>query len=53
MLQEEQTIGAAPLRHVSEEEVHQALTGGIVFKGSKLKAPAKTNGVKTKAKKKG
>ncbi len=53
MLQDEQTTDAAPLRHVSEEEVHQALTGGIVFKGSKLKAPAKAAGVKTKAKKKG
>ncbi len=52
MMQEDPTTGAAPLRHVSEEEVHQALTGGIVFKGSKLKGPAKTASVKTKAKKK-
>ncbi len=40
-------------RHVSADEVTQALTSGIVFKGRSLSAPtASKSGVKTKAKKK-
>lgn len=47
------TEGLVPQRKASTEEVSQAMTSGIVFKGSKLKAPAKGGNVKTKAKKKG
>ena len=40
-------------RHVGEEEINRAITGGIVFKGAKLKsAPKGEPKVKTKAKKK-
>ena len=45
--------GLVPLRKASDEEVSQAMTSGIVFKGAKLKGPAAPAGVKTKAKKKG
>lgn len=38
-------------RHVGEEEVQQAITTGIVFKGSKLSKKSEAK-VKTKAKKK-
>ncbi len=45
--------GIQPMRKASTEEISRAMTGGIVFKGSKLKAPAQQAGkVKTKAKKK-
>lgn len=42
------------MRHVGKEELEQAITTGIVFKGTKLKKNANTNNkkVKTKAKKK-
>lgn len=41
------------LRHVSHDEVHQAITTGIVFRGGGS-GPTPQNGkVKTKAKKKG
>lgn len=39
------------MRHVSDEEMTQAMTGGIVFRGEKLRKPAAQK-VKTKAKKK-
>ena len=39
-------------RHVGEEEVQQAITTGIVFKGSKLSKKSGEAKVKTKAKKK-
>lgn len=39
-------------RKEAEDEVTQAIMGGIVFKGSKLKAAPKDEKVKTKAKKK-
>jgi hypothetical protein len=39
-------------RHVGEEEVQQAITTGIVFKGSKLSPKSGEAKVKTKAKKK-
>lgn len=42
-----------PHRKASDEEVSQAMTTGIVFKGSKMRGPAPAAGVKTKAKKKG
>lgn len=45
--------GLVPHRKASDEEVSQAMTSGIVFKGAKLKGPAVSAGVKTKAKKKG
>ncbi len=50
---EGQADTTSALRHVGEDEVRQAITGGIVFRGSKLKGPVKAAGVKTKAKKKG
>lgn len=40
------------MRKAGEEEIERALTGGIVFKGAKLKSPPKEDKVKTKAKKK-
>jgi len=40
------------MRKAGEEEIEKALTGGIVFKGAKLKSPQKEDKVKTKAKKK-
>lgn len=40
-------------RHVSEEEITQAITGGIVFRGTKSTSSPVKSGVKTKAKKKG
>jgi len=39
------------MRHVSNDEVSQAMMSGIVFKGAKLRKPEETK-VKTKAKKK-
>ena len=40
-------------RHVGEEEINRAITGGTVFKGAKLKStPKREPKVKTKAKKK-
>ena len=30
-------------RHVGEEEINRAITGGIVFKGAKLKVPPREN----------
>lgn len=39
------------MRHVSDDEVSQAMMGGIVFRGSKLQKPEEAK-VKTKAKKK-
>ena len=39
-------------RHVGEEEFQQAITTGIVFKGSKLSKKSGEAKVKTKAKKK-
>ena len=50
----EQDLAAGPVPHrkASDEEVSLAMTGGIVFKGAKLRAAAK-GGVKTKARKKG
>lgn len=45
--------GPVPHRKASDEEVSQAMTTGIVFKGSKMRGPAPAAGVKTKAKKKG
>lgn len=41
-----------PHRKASDEEVSQAMTTGIVFKGSKMRGPAPAAGVKTKAKRK-
>lgn len=38
-------------RHVSDEEIHKAMTSGITFKGTKLRKPQEEK-VKTKAKKK-
>lgn len=40
------------MRKAGEEEITKALTGGIVFKGAKLKSTPKEEKVKTKAKKK-
>lgn len=40
------------MRRAGEEEITQAITGGIVFKGTKLRTAAKDEKVKTKAKKK-
>ena len=40
------------MRKAGDEEVTQAIMGGIVFKGAKLKAAPQTEKVKTKAKKK-
>lgn len=40
------------MRKAGEEEITQAITGGIVFRGTKLRAAAKDEKVKTKAKKK-
>ncbi len=41
------------MRKAGSDEVSQAIMGGIVFKGTKLRAPsAKEEKVKTKAKKK-
>ncbi len=39
-------------RQASDDEITQAMTVGITFKGAKLKKPADTTKVKTKAKKK-
>ena len=39
-------------RHVSADEVRQAMTGGLVFKGAKAGPKSSAGGVKTKAKKK-
>ena len=39
-------------RKASDEEITQAMTVGITFKGAKLKKAPDTNKVKTKAKKK-
>lgn len=39
-------------RKASDEEITQAMTVGITFKGAKLKKPANDTKVKTKAKKK-
>lgn len=39
-------------RKAGEEEINRAITGGIVFKGAKLKAKPAEEKVKTKAKKK-
>lgn len=40
------------MRKADDKEITQAMTGGIVFRGAKLRAPA-ADKVKTKAKKKG
>lgn len=40
------------MRKADHEEINQAITVGIVFKGAKLKAMPKEEKVKTKAKKK-
>lgn len=40
------------MRKAGDEEITQALTSGIVFKGAKLKSSLKEDKVKTKAKKK-
>lgn len=40
------------MRKAGDEEITQALTSGIVFKGAKLKSSPKEDKVKTKAKKK-
>ena len=40
-------------RHVSHEEVHQAITTGIVFRGGGSGPSPQSGKVKTKAKKKG
>lgn len=42
----------AHMRKASDEEITQAMTGGIVFKGGGKKPAAKDDKVKTKAKKK-
>lgn len=39
-------------RKASVDEIHQAMTAGITFKGAKLKKAATETKVKTKAKKK-
>lgn len=39
-------------RNVSDEEITQAMTTGITFKGAKLRSAPKEEKVKTKAKKK-
>lgn len=39
-------------RKADNEEITQAMTSGIVFKGAKMHAGPKTDKVKTKAKKK-
>ncbi|MBB3703133.1 hypothetical protein [Alloprevotella rava] len=39
-------------RHVGEEEIQQAITTGIVFKGTKRSKKSEETKVKTKAKKK-
>lgn len=44
--------GASRSRHVSDDELNQAIMGGITFKGAKLKAKPTEEKVKTKAKKK-
>lgn len=49
----EDMSGEKPMRKAGAEEVSQAMTSGIVFKGSKLKAATSGASVKTKAKKKG
>ena len=40
------------MRKAGEEEITQAITSGIVFKGTKLRTAPKDDKVKTKAKKK-
>ena len=41
------------MRKAGDEEITQAIMGGIAFRGAKLRAPAEKEGkVKTKAKKK-
>ncbi|MBQ2121904.1 MAG: hypothetical protein II199_05345 [Bacteroidaceae bacterium] len=40
------------MRKADHDEINQAITSGIVFKGAKLKSAPKEDKVKTKAKKK-
>lgn len=40
------------MRKAQEQEIHAAITTGIVFKGAKLKKKPDENKVKTKARKK-
>ncbi len=40
------------MRKADDREITQAMTGGIVFKGAKLKAAPQEDKVRTKAKKK-
>ena len=40
------------MRKADHDEINQAITSGIVFKGAKLKTAPKEEKVKTKAKKK-
>lgn len=42
----------AETRKASDDEIHQAMTAGITFKGAKLKKAPTGTKVKTKAKKK-
>lgn len=42
----------AEVRHVGNDELTQAMMGGITFKGARLKDKPKDDKVKTKAKKK-
>lgn len=53
--QEQSATGIArdgSVRHVSDEEMTQAIMGGITFKGAKLRNAPKEEKVRTKAKKK-
>ena len=42
-----------PSRQVGDEEITQAITSGIVFRGARKRGPAPEKCVRTKAKKKG